>query len=107
HAVQITVIEGETRPLKLLIVGKYLLGACHIFSFAFQVNGVGTQVDGDVQAVFQDMQVFIPGAEQGLDIRADLDTFLHFRKWTRLLRSANSRNYLPFRRKQSSLCEVD
>jgi len=30
-----------------------------------------------VEAVFEDVQVFVPGAEQGFDVRSDLDTFLH------------------------------
>jgi hypothetical protein len=30
-----------------------------------------------VQAVFEDVQVFVPGAEQGFDVRSDLDTLLH------------------------------
>src|ERR1043165_2118301 len=91
----------------MLIIGKHLFGAGYIFGFAFQVNAIGAQVNGDIQAVFQHVQIFIAGAEQGFDVWADLNTFLHLESGTRLQRSANSAITFLLRRKQSSLAEVD
>ena len=35
------------------------------------------KVDGDVQTIFQQAQVFVAGAKQGFDIRAYLNILLH------------------------------
>ena len=35
---------------------------------AFDLDRVGTQDDGDVQAIFQQAQVFVAGTKQGFDV---------------------------------------
>ena len=59
------------------VVGKDFLGTRHIGRGAFEFDGIGAQVNGKVQAVFQHMQIFIARTEQGLNVGADLDAFLH------------------------------
>src|ERR1700734_3833425 len=61
----------------MAIVGKNLFGAGYIGSCTFELNGVGAQVDIDVQTVFQHMQVLVPGTEQGFNVRSNLDALLH------------------------------
>jgi hypothetical protein len=56
---------------QMLVVGKKLFGAGHVAGRAFQFNAVGAQVDIDVQAVFQHVQILVARAKQGLDIRAE------------------------------------
>ena len=70
---------------QLLVVGKQLLGARHVAGRAFQFNVVGTQVDVDVQAVFQHVQILIARAKQGFDIRVKINAFLHSGLWRCLL----------------------
>ena len=77
HAVQVAVVEGVAGALQLVVVGEDLLGAGYVARGSFEFNGVGSQVDVDVQAVFQHVQVFVAGAEQGLDVGADFNTLLH------------------------------
>ena len=59
------------------IICKYLLGARHFGGRAMDLNGIGFQVYGDVQAVFQQMQIFVVRAKQGFDIGAEFDVLLH------------------------------
>ena len=42
-----------------------------------RIDTVGAQVDIDVQAIFKHMEIFIAGAEQGLDIRAEFNISFH------------------------------
>ena len=53
HAVQISIVEGETGTLQMIVVGKNLFGPSHIARCSLQFDGIGAQVDGDVQTVFQ------------------------------------------------------
>src|SRR5207245_1162361 len=77
HAVHIAVVEGETGALQLIVFSEDLLGPGHIARRPFEFNGIGAQIDGNVQTAFQHVQIFIPGAEQGLYVGTDLNTFLH------------------------------
>src|SRR5580693_6100160 len=61
----------------MFVIGEDLLGAFDSTGGPVKFDGIRAQVDGDVQAVFEDVQVLVPGAEQGLNMRSDFDTFLH------------------------------
>ena len=61
----------------MFVVGEHLLGAGNIAGAAFNLDGIRLQNDGDVQAVFQQTQILIAGAEECLDVGADLDIFFH------------------------------
>jgi len=61
----------------VIVIGKDLLGAGNIARSSLEVDGIGSQVDIDLQAVFKQAQIFIPRAEQSLDVRADLNALLH------------------------------
>ena len=77
HAVQIAIVEDLTAALQLIVIGKNLFGASYVARGSFNFDGVRAEVYIDVQAIFQHMQVFVTGAEQGLDVRADFNTLLH------------------------------
>ncbi len=66
-----------TAALQVLVVGKDLLGASDVGGCSDNLNGIGPQVDGHVQTVFQQAQVFVSGSKQGFDIWADFDVLLH------------------------------
>ena len=53
----------------MFIIRKHLLGAGHVASGAFEFNPVRPQINVDVQAIFEHMQVFVPRAKQCLDVR--------------------------------------
>ena len=69
--------KREAGALQMVVVGEHLFRAAHVACGAFDFDGLGPQIDGYVQAVFQQPQVFVAGAEEGLDIGRDLDILLH------------------------------
>jgi len=77
HAVQVAIVEGVSRALQMVVIGKDLLGPGNIAGRTLQFNRIGAQIDVDVQTVFQHMQVFIPGTEQGFNVRSNLNALLH------------------------------
>ncbi len=70
---------GNWKPVrcKVVVVGKELFGAGHVARRALDFNVIGSQVDVDIQAVFEHVQIFVAGAEQGLDIGTDFNALLH------------------------------
>ena len=61
----------------MVVIGEDLFGAGNVARRTFQVNGIGSQVDIDIQAVFQQAQIFVPRAEKSLDVGADFNALLH------------------------------
>ncbi len=61
----------------MVVVGKDLFGSGNIAGCPFQFDGVGSKVNVNVQPVFQHMQVFIPGTEQGFNVGSSLNALLH------------------------------
>ena len=72
----------------MVVVGEDLLGARHVARRAFQFNAIRSQVDRDVQAVFEHVQILVARAKQGLDVRADFDALLHLVSWTNHVETA-------------------
>src|SRR5205085_11407785 len=77
HAVQIAILKLESGPMQLIVVRKYLLCASDIAGRTFELNVLGAQIDVDVKTIFQHVEVFISCAEQGFDVRTNLDALLH------------------------------
>ena len=65
----------------MVVIGKDLFGAGNVARRTFQINGIGSQVNIDIQAVFQQAQVFVARAEQSLDVGADFNALLHLCVW--------------------------
>ena len=63
--------------LQLIVVGKHLFYAVDVRRRAGNFDRIGAQVDGHVQTIFQQAQVFVAGTKQGFDIRAYLNILLH------------------------------
>ena len=63
HRSEVAVDEGEAIAQQVLVIGKDLLGAAHIAGCSCDLDGIGLHGDGDVQAIFQQAQVFVAGAE--------------------------------------------
>ena len=61
----------------MLVIGEELFGAGHVAGRAFQFNAVGAQIDVDVQAVFEHVEIFVASAEQGFDVRAEFNILFH------------------------------
>ncbi len=77
HAAQIAVVEGVSGALQMVVVGKDLLGPGDVAGRAFQIDGIRSQVNIDVQAVFQQAQILVARAEQSLDVGTDFNALLH------------------------------
>jgi len=58
-----------------------LFGAGNVAGRAFEFNAIRAQIDIDVQAIFEHMEIFIAGAEQGLDVGAEFNIFFHSVLW--------------------------
>src|SRR5207244_3711057 len=72
QASEITIVEGVPGFAQVFEVGKDLLRAGDVLRRAIYADGIRIHVDGDVQAVFHDVQIFVAGAEQGLYVWGDL-----------------------------------
>ena len=77
HAVQIAVVERESGTLQAFVIGENLFRAGHVARSAFQFNGIRSQIDFDVEVVFQEADIFVPRAKECFDVGADPDAFLH------------------------------
>ncbi len=77
HAVQVAVVEGVSGALQEIVIGENLLGPGYVARCPLQFDGVGPQIDVDVQPIFQHVQIFVSRAEQGLNVVADINTLLH------------------------------
>jgi hypothetical protein len=62
-------------------VGKDLLSAGHVPGGAFQLYGIGFQVNVYVQAALHQQEILIADTKQLLDIRDDFYIFLHSVFW--------------------------
>ena len=77
HGAEVAVNEVMAVAQQVLVIGKNLLGAANVDGSTDDFDGFGAQVDGDVQTIFQQAQVFVSGAKQGCDIRAYFNVLLH------------------------------
>jgi hypothetical protein len=62
---------------QILKIVKHLLDPADIVRFAINLYGVGFQLNCDIQAVFQQVKIFITGTKEGFDIGTKFDVFLH------------------------------
>ena len=81
--------------LQVFEVGEDLFGARYLGRRAANFNGIRPQVDSDLEAGFHQMQVFVTGTKEGLDIRADLDIFLQSDLGVTPWRSPGARGLSP------------
>src|SRR5487761_155323 len=65
------------RALKLIEISKYLLGARYIAGCAFNLYGFRSQINVDVQTIFEHAKILIPRTEKSFNVRTNRNTFLH------------------------------
>ena len=58
-------------------VGEDLFDAGYAVGFAGDVDGVGAEVDGDVELVFEEAEVFVVGPVEGFDAGGDFEGFFY------------------------------
>jgi len=107
HGREVAVLEFEAVALEMFVVGENLLGTLDIRRGAFDLNGVGKEVDGDVHAFFKQPEILVAGTEESLDIGRDLDILLHQMLELPSIRSAPKAQlrwltYLPFESEKDS-----
>ena len=61
----------------MVVVGKNLLSPGNVARRPFQVDGIRSQVNIDIQAVFQQAHILVARAEQSLDVGTDFNALLH------------------------------
>ena len=66
-----------SRAEQVFIDYEHLLRPSHVARRSLNLDGIGPQGDGDIQAIFQQAQVFVSGAKQGFDIRGYFNILLH------------------------------
>ena len=56
-------------------VGEDLFDTGDVVGFAGYLNGVGAEIDRDVEFVFEEPEIFVVGPVQGLNARRDFQGF--------------------------------
>ena len=77
QAVEIAVLEDLAFADEREVVLEDSLGAGHVVGLAFDFDGVAAEFRADVQAGFDEPDVFIAGTEEALDASADLHAGFH------------------------------
>jgi hypothetical protein len=75
HAVEFAVVEIDAGFAEDVEVEEDLLDAGYIGVVAGDVDGVGAEIDGDAELVFEESQVFVVGAVEGFDAGGDFKGF--------------------------------
>ena len=63
HRSEVPINKGDAGTNQVLVIGKDLLGASHIAGRSLYFDGIDLHSNGNVQAIFQQTQVFISCAE--------------------------------------------
>lgn len=71
------ILKRHARPPQRVKIGKDLNCAAYRRLVAGYVDRIRAKVDGDVQAVFKEPQVFVPRAVKGLNSGCNFDGFLY------------------------------
>ena len=67
------ILEYHAGSAKRVEIGEDLRGAGYLSFFAGDVNGVGAEVDGDVESIFKESKIFIAWAVKRLNTGRDFD----------------------------------
>ena len=70
-------MEVEAGALQVSVVGEDLLYAGHFPRATFNLNGVGFQVNGNAEGIFQQAQVLVTGTKEEFDLGSNLNVFSH------------------------------
>ena len=73
HGVKLAVMEVDAAFPEGVEVGKDTLDPCDASGIAGDMDSVGAEIDGDVQAIFEEAKVFVVGAVERLDTGSDFD----------------------------------
>jgi hypothetical protein len=73
QAVEFAILQGYAGSAEGVEVGEYLSGAGDLALFAGDVRGVGAEVDGDVETIFEQAEILVACAVKGLDAGSDFD----------------------------------
>ena len=75
HAVEFAVVEVDAGFTEGVEVDEELFDAGNVGGFAGNVDGVGAEIDRDVEFVLEEAEVFVVGPVQGLNARRDFQGF--------------------------------
>ena len=76
HAVELAVVEVDAGLAEGVEVGEDAGDAVDAASSVTgDLDGVGAEIDGDVQAIFHEAKIFVAGSVQGLNAGGDFEGF--------------------------------
>ena len=75
EGLEFAILEDDSGLAEAVEVGKDLGGAAYGCFFAADVDGVGAEVDGDAETVFEEAKVFVAGSVEGFDAGGDVECF--------------------------------
>ena len=75
HAVEFAVVEIDAGLAKSVEVGEDLFDAGDAVGFAGDVDGIGAEIDRDVEFVFEEAEIFVVGSVERLNARRDFQGF--------------------------------
>ena len=75
HTVEFAVVQIDAGFTKGVEVGKDLFDARNAVGFAGDMDGIGAEIDCDVEFVFEETEIFIVGSVQRLNARGDFQGF--------------------------------
>ena len=75
HAVEFAIMQVDAGFAEVVEVGEDAFDARDIAGFAGHMDGVGAEIDGDVEFVLEEAEVFVAGPVQGLNANGDFQGF--------------------------------
>jgi hypothetical protein len=77
HPVEFAVVEVDAGFSEGVEVEEDLFNTGDILGFAGYLDGVGAEIDRDVEFVFEEPEIFVVGPVEGLDARGDFQGFFY------------------------------
>ena len=75
HAIEFAVVESGAGFAEVVEVGEDLFDAGDAVGFAGDVDGIGAEIDRDVEFVFEEAEIFVVGSVERLNARRDFQGF--------------------------------
>ena len=72
HGRQVAVLEFESGALQVIVIGEDLFGPLDVLRRAFDLDGISQEINGYIESVFQQPQVFIPRSKKRLNVWGDI-----------------------------------
>ncbi len=72
---EFAVLQGDAGLAEVLVVAEDASDTVDVLVGSGDVDGVGPEIDGHVQAIFQEAKIFVASPVQGLNASSDVEGF--------------------------------